>query len=115
MRSFGSPAIRLAAAVLLVSMLLLGCGKSDVSRTLGARCESERECDDLCLTGDDFPDGFCSVSCDSDDDCPDDARCVRHQGGRCLFACDRDEDCEFLGDKWECKDESNASGQVCRS
>ncbi len=109
MRSFGF-LTWLAMAV----VLMLGCSTSDVSRSLGARCESERECDELCLMGNNFPDGFCSVTCESDADCPDDARCVRGQGGRCLFRCNDDDDCQFLGDEWDCENESNASGRVCR-
>jgi hypothetical protein len=97
-----------------LTALALGCSSSEVSRQLGARCSSVRECDELCLTGNDYPDGFCSTRCESDDDCPADARCARQQGGRCLFRCSNDDDCAFLGSKWDCENEPSASGRVCR-
>ncbi len=100
------------AALLMLSQ---GCSSSsDVNRAVGARCSSERECDELCLTGSDFPDGFCSLRCTTDDDCPSNARCVQEQGGHCQIRCNTDDDCAYLGNQWECKTESNATGRVCR-
>jgi hypothetical protein len=104
----------LAAVAVLALAPALGCSSSDVTRAVGARCESERECDELCLTGNDYPDGFCTLRCSDDGDCPDDSRCVREQGGTCLFKCEQDNDCEFLGKQWDCKGAQNASGKVCR-
>lgn len=113
MQFFGRT-IRLAALA-VIAVIALGCQSSDVTRAIGARCSSDHECDERCLTGDDFPDGFCSVSCDNDGDCPSDTRCVKDQGqGSCLFRCDDDDDCSYLGQKWECEGAQNASGRVCR-
>lgn len=95
-------------AVLVVA--LAGCGGSDVSRTLGARCDVLSECNDRCLTGDDFPGGFCSVSCDVTGDCPADAECVDLEGGVCLFSCLEPANCEFLGLGWTCAPAAGAEG-----
>jgi hypothetical protein len=110
MRGFGT-CIWLAA----FAAFALGCSSSDVNRAIGARCDSDRECDETCLSGGDFPGGFCSLRCESDDDCPDDTRCARQNGqGRCLVRCQEDEDCEYLGQQWDCENEASASGKVCR-
>ena len=106
-------AVAVAFAVLF-GVAASGCGSSDVTRAVGARCASERECDELCLTGGDYPDGFCSLRCEDDGDCPGDTRCAREQGGVCLFKCEEDNECEFLGEKWDCEGAPNASGRVCR-
>lgn len=91
---------RLAAIALFMSGT--ACGGSDVSRTLGARCDELAECSERCLTGDQFPGGFCSVSCDDDGDCPGDSACVDSEGGVCLFSCVDPADCDFLGLGWTC-------------
>ena len=75
---------------------------SNVSRELGARCQSHDECDDVCLPDPEFPDGFCSVNCNSAADCPGGARCVAIGQGVCLFGCLEPTDCEFLGPGWRC-------------
>jgi hypothetical protein len=97
-----------------VMMLVINCVSSDVSRTMGARCDSDRECDDRCLSGDDFPGGFCSTGCRSDDDCPANARCASGEGSVCLIACSKDSECEFLGSNWRCRSAGSSSGRVCR-
>lgn len=80
------------------------CDRAEVSRELGARCDHSDECDDRCLAPADYPGGFCTVSCDSDADCPGDARCADDEGGVCLFTCRPDVAgaCDFLGAEWEC-------------
>jgi hypothetical protein len=94
---------RIALAV--VAALLGGaCVDSDVSRVIGARCDVKEECDERCLAPtQEFPDGFCTLSCASDADCPDRSRCVDTQGGVCLFGCRIEEGCAFLGDGWACR------------
>jgi len=103
----------LAAAVAIAA---LACGVSSrVSREIGARCEALDECDERCLEGRRYPGGFCSVSCDSDGDCPLDSACADLEGGVCLFECRDTADCEFLGDGWTCRSEparGDAGGQV---
>ena len=104
---------------ILTFALIAGCQSSDVSRTLGARCDQSSECDERCLVaaGPDWPGGLCTISCDDDGDCPGDARCVADEGGVCLFECSADPDCGFLGAGWGCETrDGRPSGQVmvCR-
>lgn len=98
-------------ALLSVLLVAAACGGSDVSRTLGARCDDLSECDDRCLTGDPFPGGFCSVSCDVTGDCPGDSECVDVEGGVCLFSCVEQAGCDFLGLGWTCEAVAGAGGE----
>lgn len=92
------------APLLLAAVLLAGCGNSDVSREVGARCDDSSECDDRCLLPDDgWPGGFCSLSCDDDSDCPEGTACVDDEGGVCLFRCESVPECGFLGGGWTCQ------------
>lgn len=99
-------------------LALAGCGiDSDVSRQIGARCEATDDCDDRCLRGDDYPDGFCSRSCLVDADCPDGTACVDDDGGVCLVACPDDAACAYLGAGWSCETREAIEGgevDVCR-
>ena len=82
----------------------VACSDSDVSREVGARCDDNSECDDVCLgPHPNWPDGFCSLSCDSDDDCPADTACIEDEGGVCVFRCTSDTGCAFLGADWTCQ------------
>lgn len=108
---------------LAVVAILLAVGAcavdSEVSRAVGAQCQLQSECEERCLSGGDYPDGFCTVSCDRDADCPGGAACVENEGGGvCLFPCAELADCEFLGAGWECRDRSARPGgedvKVCR-
>jgi hypothetical protein len=88
---------------IVLCLALVACGvSSDVTREVGARCEEANDCDEICLSGRDYPDGFCSVGCRNDDDCPDDTVCVRDEEGTCQVACEEDRNCEYLGADWEC-------------
>lgn len=83
----------------------LGCNASSpVSRELGASCQTHDDCGEICLSGDDFPDGFCSQSCDDTGDCAGNAVCVDIDQGICLLPCTTTEDCGFLGPGWTCTD-----------
>ncbi|RMH43640.1 MAG: hypothetical protein D6689_04650 [Deltaproteobacteria bacterium] len=111
----------IAAAAGLAAALAAGCGAdSDVSRTIGARCDRMDECDERCVVdAEDYPGGFCTVSCLSARDCPDGAACVDDDGGICLFTCAVDADCEFLGPTWRCAErdarpETAGKVKVCR-
>jgi hypothetical protein len=99
----------------LALVLALGSCRvsSDVSRELGARCDGHDECNERCLSSAEFPGGFCSLACDSDDDCPGDAACVDIDQGVCLYACADSSECEFLGAGWQCEQESaHPEGEV---
>jgi hypothetical protein len=103
----------------LLASALAGCGvSSDVSRTVGARCDAMDECDERCLPpSDDHPGGFCTVSCLDEGDCPAGTACVDEAGGVCLFACASDRQCEFLGPGWSCESRDHIAGgevDVCR-
>jgi hypothetical protein len=111
----------LAAIPLVVGLALTGCGSDDDeldSALLGGACTSNDDCEDRCVQGSDYPDGFCTVSCLSDTDCPSTTYCVDDEGGVCLFGCDRHSDCEDLGPDWLCdgRDRKGAGGEVrvCR-
>ncbi|HEY0194175.1 MAG TPA: hypothetical protein VGC42_23825 [Kofleriaceae bacterium] len=111
-------------AVIALCALLLGCNDSDVSRRVGARCDTAGDCDERCLTsGIQYPGGFCTVTCSASDDCPDHAACAvigsaTDPDAVCLFTCDGDGDCAFLGEDWHCAELDRAGGgnkvAVCR-
>lgn len=87
----------------MLVMLVCACNaSSDVSRQLGARCDNHDQCDGLCLTGPTYPDGLCSLNCNTSSDCPGGAACVDTAQGVCLFTCSDNLECEFLGAGWTC-------------
>ena len=90
-----------------VIMSTVHCSSSEVSRSLGARCETRDECDERCVRGDDYPEGLCTTSCESDGDCPITAHCIDEEGGICLYFCALDVDCEFLGVGWSCREKDS--------
>ncbi len=95
------------------------CGiASDVSRDVGARCESRDDCNDRCLppTGQESPAGFCTLQCVDDGDCPSGTACIDFEGGVCLFTCTDNAGCEFLGAGWGCDSRDarpNGEAMVC--
>ena len=113
-----SPAMRFA--ILACTLLLAACQSSDVSRSLGARCDKSSECDERCLPpSGEWPGGFCTFTCDSDADCPEGSGCVDEQGaGICAFRCGAPGDCTFLGE-YVCVDrdrhgDTGNKAAVCR-
>jgi hypothetical protein len=115
-----SRAIALLGIFLLGLLGAAGCSPgSDVSRTLGARCDSAAECEDRCLPSPGFPGGFCSTSCERNTDCPSGASCTIAESGACLFDCADDADCAFLGEGWRCfelvlREDAARMAKVCR-
>jgi hypothetical protein len=92
--------------IVLALISLAACGGSDVDREVGARCESVDDCDDRCLNPSPaYPDGFCTLDCGDNGDCPSDTDCVDREGGVCLFICFDNGDCNFLGPGWTCHEE----------
>jgi hypothetical protein len=90
-------------AIIAMVGALLACQHSDVSRQVGARCDVADECDERCLTPSaDYPDGFCTIACNSRSDCPGSTTCADREGGVCLSECTNDSDCTFLGARWRC-------------
>jgi hypothetical protein len=92
--------------MVVLAILVAGCGDGPVSREVGARCDQVQDCDQRCLppTEDDYPGGFCTIACDGDDDCPGAAVCADVEGGVCLFSCAIEPDCDFLGAGWICQE-----------
>jgi hypothetical protein len=92
-----------SAGIAIAGMLLAACQHSDVSREVGARCDTQAECDGRCLApGTDYPDGFCTIPCSDRSECPGDTTCADREGGVCLFECTADAGCAFLGTGWRC-------------
>jgi hypothetical protein len=85
-------------------LALAACQSSDVSRSIGARCDLSAECDQKCLGPDgNWPGGFCTLICDTNEVCGGGAVCIQEQGGGvCAFSCAGDSDCAFLG-AYACK------------
>ncbi|MEM9491255.1 MAG: hypothetical protein AAGC55_19055 [Myxococcota bacterium] len=87
-----------------------GCSvSSSVSRDVGARCQSLDNCNGICLSGPEFPDGFCSLNCDDSSDCPDSV-CADIDQGVCLLSCRDPGDCDFLGTGWTCATRPDRDG-----
>ncbi len=100
-RQMATSTVRVAA----IAIWLASCGSSNVSRSVGARCDTDSECEDRCQSGDDYPGGFCTVGCDVEGDCPSRSSCVDRDSGICLFDCDLEDTggCDFLGVGWRCE------------
>ena len=91
----------------------VGCQSSDVSRRLGASCTKNSDCDSRCMPpSNDWPGGFCTIACDSDAACGDNAHCINESGGVCAFACATNGDCTFLGTGYTCQMVDGIGGKV---
>ena len=92
-------------AWILLVFVLAACQSADVSRAIGARCDLSSECDERCLGPDgDWPGGFCTLTCDTNEKCGDDGVCIQEQNsGVCALRCGTDPDCAFLGAGYTCK------------
>ncbi|MFT3695807.1 MAG: hypothetical protein QM831_21900 [Kofleriaceae bacterium] len=100
-------------------LLIAACQSSDVSRDIGARCDTNAECNAKCeAPSGDWPGGFCTLLCDTDADCDSDTRCIDEDGGICAFSCTGDNECGFLGSGYTCQDRDSHGGgakvMVCR-
>jgi hypothetical protein len=98
--------------VILCALFVTACGghgEGEIDDVVGAACGSDRDCEARCYIGGDFPGGFCSLPCASDNDCPTDTYCMSESGGVCMFACPAF-DCTRLGPGWECRDRSRQNG-----
>jgi len=84
--------------VVLGALVVLGACGSGVGNDgviVGGDCTVSRECDvdSRCLTGEDFPGGYCARSCDSTDQCPEGSACVAEAGGVCMVSCASSAEC----------------------
>jgi len=93
------------------TLLLAACGHGNgsIDDTIGGACFSDRDCDDRCYSGGDFPNGFCSRPCIDDLDCTDDAYCMAEEGGTCMYYCPPFE-CARLGPGWTCHEKDRKNG-----
>jgi hypothetical protein len=104
-----------SAILAIIGVLAAACQQSDVSRSVGARCDVANDCDQRCLTpSSQYPGGFCTTACESRNDCPDRTTCVTRdrEGGVCLFTCMTDSDCLFLGEGWRCLSHALQGGGI---
>ena len=80
--------------------------------------EGIKRSDVRCLSGAEWPGGFCTIACETDVDCQADAACLEEEGGVCAFTCTSDADCVFLGQGYACKERDARGGagkrMVCR-
>lgn len=98
--------------VLALVLVISACGRDDgdIDTLIGERCTADRECEDRCFRDtSDYPGGFCSSACDSDNDCTTDAFCMDRDDGVCLFACP-EFDCGRLGAGWSCRERDRIGG-----
>jgi len=97
--------MRMRVCIAVIIALAGACSDSNVSREIGARCDSSDECDQRCLVeSEGYPGGFCTLVCDTSDVCPPGSECTERSGGACLFNCSGDGDCTYLGAGWRCQD-----------
>ncbi len=94
------------AALLLAA--LAGCGQSAVGRNgdvVGGPCSGGGGCasGSVCETASMYPGGMCSVTCDSQADCPGNSACITEGGGRCVLRCSSSSDCR---DGYGCNEKS---------
>lgn len=94
------------ALLLTVSLLMGACGSDDVGpsgHVVGARCTADKDCAKRCLTGGEFPDGYCSQTCTTARDCPGGAACIGVEGaGVCMVTCHVANDCDGFGPGYLC-------------
>lgn len=98
--------------VLALILVVSACGRDDgdIDSLIGEGCIDNSDCDDRCYTDPaDYPGGFCSIGCSSDNDCTSDSFCMAKDGGVCLFDCPAF-DCTRLGPGWGCRDKDRIGG-----
>lgn len=114
-----------ASVLLFWSASFWACGSDDDhgavgpnSALVGGRCDGNKDCQERCVTGGDYPGGMCTVSCNDDRDCPSGSACVDASGGVCAPLCGGKGDCDPFGPGWACRDRKlkHGPGQVtvCR-
>jgi hypothetical protein len=92
-----------SAFIATIGVALAACQSSNVSRDLGARCDTQADCNEFCASGSAYPGGFCTEFCAARGECPSGATCADRESGICLYECTKNTDCTFLGAGWGCK------------
>ena len=110
----------LGLALLATAIIAPGCNTDDVgpeSRLVGGRCATNSDCIHRCVTGAEFPGGYCTVSCTNSNNCPSGSACVASNEGICLATCQVVEHCKGYGPDYQCDLLSSQAGgtgsQVC--
>ena len=108
--------------VLLGLVLIAACGSSagPTSRAVGGACTANSDCDQMCLSNQTFPSGYCTRPCTSDGDCASGSMCVKDDFGQvCEVLCTTVSSCTAFGPKFTCDQKAlaatGASVGVCRS
>ena len=107
--------------LLVASLLAFGCG-SDVGphgSLVGGACSTNSDCSSRCVTGSHYPGGMCTLSCDSNVNCPSGTSCIDEAGGICAVDCRAPSDCTLFGAPYTCDARglkgSDGSALVCRA
>ncbi len=83
--------LRKVLGIGLFLMVAVGCGNGvgNDGAEVGGACAVSSDCTTLsrCLTGAQWPAGYCAWSCDSSADCPEGSVCVEAEGGVCVVDC----------------------------
>ena len=88
----------MAAAGLTAAFMSVGCGDGPDPAPNGEACETDRDCEGICLLGlggeIEFPDGICSIDCaiDTGEGCSDDEICLIYrptEQSNCYPSCTR--------------------------
>jgi hypothetical protein len=102
----------------LSAVAFAGCGDDDYApyAIVGGACRGNIDCAPGadCQRGGDFPDGTCTLPCNSHLDCISGSACIDTQGGICLVACADNSYCR-PGYKCKTKDDRDRRGKslVC--
>ena len=102
--------MRTIALVLVLVASACGRDDGDIDELIGDSCTRDSDCDERCYRDSgDYPGGFCSVACNSDNDCTPDSYCIDRDGGVCMFDCPAF-DCGRLGAGWVCRERDRVGG-----
>jgi len=69
---------------------------------VGGRCSKDGDCAERCARGNDFPGGYCTVTCRRDADCPSGTLCIEKNDGICLVPCSGQVSCAGFGPEYRC-------------
>lgn len=106
--------MRIAPLLLAWIVVVAACTQEAgaLSLDVGGPCENDEECnpDSFCEEGAAFPDGMCSLACESQADCILSTICSDR--GLCLMRCFDDSDCR---EGYSCIEEARPEGGTARA
>src|SRR5262249_60990060 len=107
---------RRLAWIALLGLALTACSDSKDDDVIGATCSSNGDCRFVCATGAGFPNGFCTIPCAQDNQCPrGGVLCMKAEQEVCLFTCGSNADCGFLGARWACRNLDRVGGGMANA